>query len=99
MPGKPSELLAERYYREIPREYSGVRIYYLPALHAYLKVGELEKNSNLAYERDALVWLSGKLPVPMLLDFEIGDGTESILISEVVGRPYSEVIASNVEDA
>lgn len=78
-------------HRRIPREYSGLELYYLPGLRAYLKIGDLAKNSNLTRERDALEWLAGKLYVPKLLDFEIADGREFILISEIPGKPYADL--------
>ena len=86
-----TSLLETVEYVEIPREYSGIRVFYLPDLSAYLKIGEIAKNSQLDNERKALSWLSGKLAAPQLLDFDTDGDVEYILISEIVGKQYSEL--------
>jgi aminoglycoside phosphotransferase len=88
-----AQLLTKEEHRQIPREYSGLEVYYLPRLQAYLKVGEIAMNSNLRWEREALMWLKGKIAVPELLDFEIVDEREYTLISEVEGEPCSDIAA------
>ncbi len=78
---------------QIYREYSGVEIYHLPELSAYLKSGDIGKNSNLRWERRVLTWLSGKIDVPAVIEFELTGNVESLLISELLGQPYSDNFA------
>ena len=84
------DILFKNRHEQIIREYSGVEVYYLSDLAAYLKIGRIDKNSHLTWERDALQWLSGKIAVPVVLDFEYSGGIESILISEIAGTPASD---------
>lgn len=89
------DLLNTQIHKQIHREYSGLEVYFLPELSAYLKIGIISKNSNLRWERDVLEWLSGKIQVPNVLDFEISDGREYSLISEIRGQTYSEELAAS----
>ena len=83
MSGSLRNLLITQPYRQIIREYSGIEVYFLPTRGAYLKIGEIARNSARGWERNVLTFLSGKASVPKVLDFEVVDGFELILISEV----------------
>ena len=93
MSGSLIDLLSTQPHYQILREYSRLEVYFLPELSAYLKIGEIGKNSNLGWERKVLEWLSGKINVPAILDFEIVDEREYLLISEISGQTYSDKLA------
>ncbi len=95
MPDNLVDLLHTQVHRQIHREYSGLEVYFLPELSAYLKIGVINKNSNLRWERGVLEWLSGKIHAPSVLGFEIADGREYILISEIRGQTYSDELAAS----
>jgi aminoglycoside phosphotransferase len=90
-------LLRDEKYTQIARDYSGVEVYYFPDIDAYLKVGEIAKNSDLSRERDVLEWLDGKVSVPKVLAFELSAGAEALLLSEVAGVPASDYVADNAQ--
>jgi aminoglycoside phosphotransferase len=93
------DLLLERHtYRQVFTGWSGAAAYYLPGLSAYLKIAPVESLSNLAREKEVLEWLDGKLPVPKVLDFEVENGRQFILISEIRGLPVSEYVAEHRQD-
>ena len=52
----------------------------------FFKSGEGEAAKDLAAERERLVWLAGKLPVPRVLAFD----ESSMLISAIAGAPAHE---------
>jgi len=90
-------LLSTQPHNQILREYSGLEIYFLPELSAYLKIGEIRKNSNLSWERKVLAWLSGKTNIPNILGFEVSNEREYLLISEIHGQTYSDQLAASNE--
>jgi aminoglycoside phosphotransferase len=90
-----TDLLRIEKYEQVVRGYSGVEVYYLPNIEAYLKVGAVAKNSDLRRERDVVEWLAGKLSVPKVLAFELAAGAESILLSEIAGLPASDYLIRN----
>ena len=97
MSGSLKDLLRTQPHHQILREYSGLELYFLPEISAYLKIGEIRKNSHLGWERKVLEWLSGKISVPGVLDFEVLDEREYLLISEIRGQTYSERLAASNE--
>jgi len=91
--GKLSGLLRLHMHERIDLGCSGAEVFYLPDLAAYLKVGMIDKNSDLGGERNVLEWINGKLDVPKILNYERSGETESLLISEVVGIPASQYVS------
>jgi aminoglycoside phosphotransferase len=63
---------------------SGVRIFRVGGL-GYLKIAALPH--DLRPERDRLVWLAGRLPVPQVLYYDEDDARQFMLISEIGGLP------------
>lgn len=75
---------------------SGAKVYYLPELGAYLKIGNATGISDLGREKAALEWLSGRLNVPTVLGFESRIERDTLLISEIPGIPASKHVASGL---
>jgi aminoglycoside phosphotransferase len=84
-------------YRNLPvtTGMSGAKVYHLPELSAYLKLGETGKVSDLERERDVLDWLKGRFPAPQVLGYEKFPGGEALLITEISGVPGSEYISAS----
>ncbi len=57
----------------------------------YLKIAAGTARRELHLERDRLVWLQGKLPVPQVLYFGENDVTEYLLLSAVEGLDASQL--------
>lgn len=55
----------------------------------YLKVAPNKPSSSLVPERDKLKWLSDKIPVPKIHYFNIENGYEYLLMSQVEGKDLS----------
>ena len=72
--------------------FSGVQVYHLPDLRAYLKIGRTAGSTDLAREFVVLKWLSTRLNVPSPLDYAAEGGMEALLISQVAGSPASELM-------
>lgn len=89
-----SDLITTYPYVSVTQGFSGVEVYHIPELSAYLKVGETGKVSNLARERDVLRWVDGKFQVPMVIGYEYYGASEALLISEISGMPGSEHISA-----
>ncbi|MGO4538594.1 APH(3') family aminoglycoside O-phosphotransferase [Paenibacillus sp. 2TAB19] len=59
---------------------------------SYLKVQSLVPYDCLSDERDRIVWLQGKLPVPEVLFYDRDESHEYLLLSEVAGVNASDKI-------
>lgn len=59
---------------------------HVSANNRFLKRQPSRQRESLATEKEKLDWLKGKLPVPEVLGFDIEDGYEYLLTSEVEGR-------------
>jgi aminoglycoside phosphotransferase len=92
--GDLRELINTHPHVSMTQGFSGVEVYHIPELSAYLKVGETGKVSNLARERDVLRWLDGKFPVPRVIGYEYYGPSEALLISEISGVPGSDHISA-----
>ena len=90
----PRELITSHPHVPMTQGFSGVEVYHISELSAYLKVGETGKVSNLARERDVLRWLDGKFPVPRVIGYEYYGPSEVLLISEISGEPGSDHISA-----
>ncbi|WP_229365907.1 APH(3') family aminoglycoside O-phosphotransferase [Fibrisoma montanum] len=55
----------------------------------YLKINPVDPWGGLKTEADALVWLRGYLPAPEVIYYDRVDGTDYLLIRELVGLPAS----------
>lgn len=93
-----NSLLSTHAHRRVFTGWSGAEAWCLPELAAYLKIAPINSLSNLAYEREVLEWLDGKLTVPKVLGFEEAGGKHLILLSEIQGVPGSEYAAANSND-
>jgi aminoglycoside phosphotransferase len=78
---------------------SGVEVFHLPELSAYLKIGVTGKVTDLGRERDVLDWLRGRFPVPAVLGYESYGDVEALLISEVRGLAGSDYVSAPTADA
>ena len=72
---------------------TGVEVYFIPHLNAYLKVGAIGKVSDLFREMEMLAWLNGRAQVPHFIDYASDSQREALLISAIEGRPLSEILA------
>ena len=90
-----TNLLRNQTYSCVTQGYSGVEVYRLPGLRAYLKVGKTGNISDLGRERDILDWLAGKFPVARVMEYGSDGRTEALLISAISGRPGSELVAAS----
>ncbi len=71
----------------------GVRTFRLEVEHQpaqYLKIAARETYPSLADERERLVWLGGRLPVPRVLHFAADAAQEYLLLLEIAGVPASD---------
>ena len=71
----------------------GVRTFRLDAEHQaaqYLKIAAHGTRPSLVDERERLVWLGGRLPVPRVLHFAADAAHEYLLLSEIAGAPASD---------
>jgi len=88
------ELINTHPHVSMTQGFSGVEVYHIPELSAYLKVGETGKVSDLARELDVLRWLDGKFPVPRVIGYEYYGPGEALLISKISGVPGSDHISA-----
>lgn len=56
----------------------------------YLKIAPIDFHNNLLPEKECLLWLQGKLPVPQVLGFADDGVNDYLLISEMSGLPMHE---------
>lgn len=52
----------------------------------YLKTHHLSPHFSFAHEAQVLRWLSGRLPVPSVLDYTVGSTHEYLVLSEIAGE-------------
>jgi aminoglycoside phosphotransferase len=77
---------------------SGVDVYRLQSANAatrYLKIEARSTLRELHLERDRLVWLRGKLPVPEVLFFGDEHDTQYLLLSAIEGVDASQLVAQS----
>lgn len=90
---KLRDLLETEKYLPAKLGESGAEVYHLPGLKAYLKMGRIGGLSDLDREGRVLRWLEGKLDVPKVLEYESDGNDEALLISEIAGRPASNIVS------
>jgi len=56
----------------------------------YLKIAPINFHNNLLPEKECILWLQGKLPVPQVLGFADDGVNDYLLISEIPGIPTHE---------
>lgn len=74
---------------------SGAAVYHLPEMSAFLKVSKVGGFSDLGREREVLMWLEGKAPVPSVLGYQATDEHEYLLSSEILGTAASELLSAD----
>jgi len=75
--------------------WSGVRTFRIPG-HGYLKIAS--DHHDLRPERDRLVWLHGRLPVPKVLHYTEDGTRQFMLLSELPGLPaFHETLRDHTE--
>ncbi|MEW6547287.1 MAG: APH(3') family aminoglycoside O-phosphotransferase [Bacillota bacterium] len=86
-----TNLLRTQTWREVTLGASASRVFRLTAPNTqetcYLKCSRIGTGPDLCGEKDRLVWLQGKLPVPRVLSYEEDRDWQYLLISEVEGVP------------
>jgi aminoglycoside phosphotransferase len=84
LPAELRRLIGDSDLEENRIGWSGVRIFHV-AGQGYLKVAS--DRHDLRPERDRLIWLAGRLPVPRPLYYGEHDSHQFLLISEIPGLP------------
>jgi len=74
--------------------FTGVEVYFIPELSAYLKIGPVDKVSDLKREADVLRWLEGRTEVPRTINYASDSKHEALLISAIEGEPLSEILST-----
>lgn len=61
----------------------------------FVKIGSIDAYPSIRAERDRMVWLAGRLPVPRVLDHGRSDDVEWLLTSRLAGRDatHAELIS------
>lgn len=72
--------------------HSSATVYFLEGTNQnmYLKIQPVNSPESLATEKDILVWLEGKLPVPKVIQYENNDEHEFLLMTEVKGKMVAD---------
>jgi aminoglycoside phosphotransferase len=77
--------------------FTGVEVYLLPDLDAYLKMGTVGRISDLRREAEILKWLENSAPVPRVIDYVSKEDCEALLISVVDGEPLSQILRKVID--
>lgn len=73
--------------------FTGVEVYLIPELNAYLKIGRVDGLTDLKREAEVLKWLDGRSEVPRLVEYASDNEREALLISAIDGEPLSETLS------
>jgi len=74
--------------------FTGVDVYHLRSLSAYLKIGPLGRITDLAREARVLRFLHQRALVPAVIDYASSGTHEALLISAIDGDPLSTQLAA-----
>jgi aminoglycoside phosphotransferase len=85
LPDPLRALIAGQDAHEVLIGWSGVRVFRLSG-GSYLKINT-SPDIDLRPEKDRLVWLAGRLPVPEMRYFSADDACQFMLMSEIPGLP------------
>ncbi len=88
LPLKLEQIIEKSLWENKTFGHSGTHVFKLTKNQKtmYLKINQISSEFNLEKEKVILEWLSGKLPVPSVIFFDIKNETEYLLISEIPGR-------------
>lgn len=83
LPGELRRLLGESEWQINTTGCSGSQVFRVR--HGYLKIVAREATVSLRAEKDRLVWLQGRLPVPEVYYYGADEQNEYLYMSEIVG--------------
>ena len=104
LPSLPDELaeLTDGYsFSRFPYYETAAKIFRLSSDEyvLYLKIVEGQQTLSLERESRILRWIDGRIPTPRLLYYEVQDGNEYQLTTEVTGTPTYQVESAEREHA
>jgi aminoglycoside phosphotransferase len=87
-PEELSQIAQEYEWEDHTFGYSETKVFKLSSHQEvkYLKINQPKSEFNLEHEKIILEWLNGKLPVPKVHFFDIKNGIEFLLLSEIPGQ-------------
>jgi aminoglycoside phosphotransferase len=88
LPGELRRLLGESEWQVNTMGCSGSQVFRVR--HGYLKIVARAATINLRAEKDRLVWLQGRLPVPEVYYYDIDECNEYLYMSEIAGTMACE---------
>jgi aminoglycoside phosphotransferase len=74
--------------------FTGVEVYFLPRLQAYLKIGQLGRGTDLKREAEVLRWMEVRARVPRLIGYAANGRYEALMITACRGEPLSNIFAA-----
>ncbi len=90
MPGELRRLLGGSEWQINTTGRSGSQVFRVK--HGYLKIVAREAMISLRAEKDRLVWLQGRLPVPEVYYYGVDEQNEYLYMSEIVGTMACEPV-------
>ncbi len=83
LPGELRRLLGESEWQANTMGRSGSQVFRVK--HGYLKIVSRASTISLRAEKDRLVWLQGRLPVPEVYYYDVDDHNEYLYMSGIAG--------------
>ena len=98
-PEKICRRLIDLSWKEITVGYSGAKLFRISGGHVcyYLKHMASEIEKSLTHEAEVMIWLAGKLPVPEVVEYVTDETGEYLLMTEIPGKSFAELIDSDPE--
>ncbi len=97
LPQSLKNIIGDATWERTFEGYSGTHVFRLSSGN-YLKIAPMDFYNSLLPEKERLVWLQGKLPVPQVLGFDHDSRHHYLLISEMSGVPTHDRQFENQQD-